>query len=55
MIATPGATLTATMLDEVSADETFSRPYDVRGYTHIVAYVIANGTVSSGAVTINEA
>lgn len=43
------------MLDEQSADETFSRPYDVRGYTHLAVYVIANGTVSSGAVTINEA
>ena len=55
MISTPGASLTATMLSAVSADETFSRPIDVRGYTHIAVYVIANGTVSSGAVTVNEA
>ena len=55
MIFSPGAPLTVTLLDAVSADETFSRPMDVRGYPHIVAYVIANGTVSSGAVTINEA
>lgn len=55
MINTPGAPLTVTMLTAVSADETFSRPIDVRGYTHIAVYVIANGTVSSDAVTINEA
>ena len=55
MISTPGAPLRATMLSAVSADETFSRPIDVRGYTHIAVYAIANGTVSSGAVTINEA
>ena len=55
MITTPGPSLTVTLLDAVSADETFSRPIDVRGYTHIAVYVIANGTVSSGAVTVNEA
>lgn len=55
MISTPGATLTVTMLSAVADDETFSQPIDVRGYTHIAVYVIANGTVSSGAVTINEA
>lgn len=55
MIATPGAPQNVVMLDEVIDDETFSRPIDVRGYTHIAVYVIANGTVSSGAVTINEA
>lgn len=35
-------------------DETFSQPIDVIGYTHIVAYIIANGVVSSGAVTYLE-
>lgn len=55
MICTPGAPLNVTMLTEVSADETFSQPIDVRGYTHLVAYCIANGTVSSGKVRINEA
>lgn len=55
MITTPGSPLTTTLLNAVSADETFSRPVDVRGYTHIVVYVIPNGTVSSGVVKINEA
>ncbi len=35
-------------------DETFSQQIDVTGYTHIVAYMIANGTVTSGAVTFLE-
>ena len=34
---------------------TIQRPVDVRGYTHVAVYVIANGTVSSGQVTVNEA
>ena len=55
MNTSPGAPLTTTMLSAVSADETVSRPIDVRGYTHIAVYVIANGTVSSGAVIVNEA
>lgn len=55
MINTPGPSLTVVLLEEVTADETFSRPIDVRGYTHIAVYVIANGTVSSGAVAVNEA
>lgn len=55
MISTPGAPLTVTVLNAVSADETFSQPIDVRGYTHIVVYAIANGTVSSGQVTMQEA
>ena len=55
MIMTPGATLNAVMLKAVSDDETFSQPFDVRGYTHIAVYVIANGTVSGGAVVVNEA
>lgn len=37
-----------------SADETFSQPIDVIGYTHLVAYMFANGTVTSGAVTFLE-
>lgn len=45
---------TVVMLSAVSADETFSVPVDVRGYTHIVIYMIANGVVSSGAMTILE-
>lgn len=45
---------TVTMLSAQSADERFSQPIDVRGYTHIVIYMIANGTVSSGAVTFLE-
>lgn len=55
MISTPGAPLTVTVLSAVSADETFSRPIDVRGYTHVAVYTIANGTVSSGQVTMQEA
>lgn len=43
------------MLSAQSTDETFSAPINVEGYTHIAVYVIANGTVSSGQVTINEA
>lgn len=55
MINTPGAPLNVTMLSAVADDETFSRPVDVRGYTHLVVYAIANGTVSSGQVTMQEA
>ena len=36
-------------------DETTSVPFDCTGYTHLVAYIISNGTTSSGAVTYEEA
>lgn len=53
--SSPGAPMTVPLLIAQSADETFSQPIDVRGYTHLVAYVIPNGTVSSGVVRIEEA
>lgn len=43
------------MLNAVSDDETFSAPVNVEGYTALVVYVIPNGTVSGGSVTMNEA
>lgn len=49
------ATTTVTLLTAAVDDETFSQPIDVRGYTHIVFYIICTGTVSSGAVTFEEA
>lgn len=55
MITTPGATMRAVLLTAVADDETFSAPFKVAGYTHIVFYIICNGTVSSGAVTYQEA
>lgn len=51
----PGAPMTVPLLIAQSADETFSKPVDVRGYTHLVVYVIPNGTVSSGVVQLLEA
>lgn len=45
---------TVVLLEAQSADETFSQPVDVRGYTHMVLYMIANGVVSGGAVTFLE-
>jgi len=51
----PGGPMTVALLVAQSADETFSKPVDVRGYTHIVVYVIPNGTVSSGVVKVLEA
>lgn len=43
-----------TLLTEASADETFSQPIDVRGYTHLVFYILPHGTVTSGQVTYLE-
>lgn len=42
------------LLVEQSADETFSVPVYVRGYTSIVLYILPHGTVTSGAVTYLE-
>ena len=42
------------LLQEKIDDETFSQPINVEGYTHLVMYMIAHGTVSSGAVTFLE-
>lgn len=49
------ATKRVVLLTAAIDDETFSPPVNVEGYTHIVVYAIANGTVSSGKVRINEA
>lgn len=43
-----------TLLSAVITDETFSQPIDVRGYTHFVVYILPEGTVTSGAVTMLE-
>lgn len=42
------------LLQAASDDETFSQPVDVRGYTHIVLYILPHGTVTSGQVTYLE-
>lgn len=45
---------TFVLLDRVSADESLSQWIDVRGRTHLVFYVIGNGTTSSGVITLDE-
>ena len=45
---------TYNLITAASADETLSQWIDVRGRTHLVFYVIGNGTTSSGVVTLDE-
>ena len=42
------------LIDAKTADETTSVAIDCQGYTHLVMYCIAVGTLSSGAVTYEE-
>lgn len=47
--------LRAVLLSAVTADETFSVPVNCLGYRDLTTYVISDGTVSGGSVTMQEA
>lgn len=43
-----------TLFENVTADETQSQQFDVRGYEFIKLYVKATGTVSSGVLVLED-
>lgn len=46
--------LNVLLLSSATADETFSQPIDVTGRDYVTIYYIGAGTISGGALVVNE-